>query len=109
MRWRMAELFELADTGQRDRLGNRVTERRSLGRVRVRVAPWGLTATDNEGNGYKACDLTLVTTAPISTVRRAALARLPVGEGGETFEVSQVSDLGRRRALSCARQKGARA
>lgn len=102
MRWRVAELFELADTGRRDRLGNRVTERRSLGRARVRAAPWGVVATANEGNGYDACDLTLVTTAPLATVRRADELTL----GGETFGVRQVSDLGRRRALSCARQKG---
>lgn len=107
MRWRMAELFELADTGRRDRLGNRVTERRSLGRVRVRTAPWGAVATESEGNGYTSCDLTLVTTAPLATVRRAALVRLPVGEGGEAYEVVQATDLGRRRAISCVRRKGA--
>lgn len=103
----MAELYELSDTGRRDRLGNRVRESRSLGRVRVRAAPWGLTATENEGNGYDACDLTLVTTAPVSTVRRADTLRFPVGKDGETYEVTQVSDLGRRRVLSCTRQKGA--
>lgn len=103
----MAELYELSDTGRRDRLGNRIRESRSLGRVRVRTTPWGLTATENEGNGYDACDLTLVTTASVSTVRRADTLRFPVGKDGETYEVTQVSDLGRRRVLSCARQKGA--
>ena len=107
MRWRYAELYELADTGTRDAMGNRVRESRSLGRVRVRTAPWNEVATDNEGNGYDACDLTLVTTAPASTVRRADTLRFPVGAGGDTYEVSQITDLGRRRAISCARQKGA--
>lgn len=102
----MAELYELSDTGRRDRLGNRVRESRSLGRVRVRTTPWGLTATENEGNGYRACDLALVTTAPVATVRRADTIRFPVGQDGETYEVSQVSDLGRRRSLYCTRQKG---
>lgn len=104
MRWRTAELLALADTGERDRLGNRVTKPTSLGTVRVRAAPWGVAATDNEGNGYGACDLTLVTTAPTAVVRRAVALRL----GGEDYEVTRVSDLGRRRAISCSRRKGGR-
>ena len=103
----MAELFELADTGRRDRLGNRVTERRSLGRVRARAAPWTQTAAAEEGNGYLACDLTLVTTAALATVRRAALVLFPAtGGDARAYEVVQVSDVGRRRAVHCARQKG---
>jgi hypothetical protein len=101
----MAELFELADTGKRDRLGNRVTERTSLGKVRVRVAPFGVMPTENEGNSYAASDLTLVTTAKAEVARRASL----VSFDGSVYGVSRVTDLGRRRAISCSRQKGATA
>lgn len=99
----MAELLEEADTGRRDALGNRVRERAPLGRVRVRVAPSNLLLVTEEGNAHTQADLTLVTTAPMDTVSRATLLVI----AGGTYEVTQRTDLGRRRALSCSRRKGA--
>lgn len=106
MMWRMAELIELRDTGKRDKLGNHIKERVVLGIARVRVCPVGVLATPNEGNDYKAGDLTLITITPLKTALRASLVRFPVTEPSNVYEVVQVSELGRRRVLTLRLQKG---
>lgn len=106
MKWRMCELIELRDTGKRDKLGNRVKERIVLGTARVRVCPVGVLATPDEGNDYKAGDLTLITITPLKTALRASLVRFPITEPSNVYEVVQVSELGRRRVLTLRLQKG---
>lgn len=106
MMWRMCELIELADTDARDKLGNRVLSRRVLTTTRARVCPASLVETQNEGNDYAACDLTLITTAPAELALRASLVRFPVIDAGDVFEVIHVSDFGRRRVLSLKKLKG---
>lgn len=106
MKWRMCELIELADTDARDKLGNRVLSRRVLTTTRARVCPASLVETQNEGNDYTACDLTLITTAPAELALRASLVRFPVIGAGDVFEVIHVSDFGRRRVLSLKKLKG---
>lgn len=106
MKWRMCELIELRDTGKRDKLGNHVKERVMLGTARVRVCPVGVLATPNEGNDYKAGDLTLITITPLKTALRASLVRFPITEPSNVYEVVQVSELGRRRVLTLRLQKG---
>ncbi len=106
MRWRMCELIELRDTGKRDKLGNHIKERVVLGTARVRVCPVGVLTTPNEGNDYKAGDLTLITITPLKTALRASLVRFPVTEPSNAYEVVQVSELGRRRVLTLRLQKG---
>ena len=106
MMWRMAELIELKDTGKRDKLGNHIKERVVLGTARVRVCPVGVLTTPNEGNDYKAGDLTLITITPLKTALRASLVRFPVTEPSNVYEVVQVSELGRRRVLTLRLQKG---
>ena len=96
MKWRMCELIELADTDARDKLGNRVLSRRVLTTTRARVCPASLVETQNEGNDYAACDLTL----------RASLVRFPVIDAGDVYEVIHVSDFGRRCVLSLKKLKG---
>ena len=106
MKWRMCELIELRDTGKRDKLGNRVKERIVLGTARVRVCPVGVLATPDEGNDYKAGDLTLITITPLKTALRASLVRFPITEPSNVYEVIQVTELGRRRVLTLRLQKG---
>lgn len=106
MRWRMCELIELRDTGKRDKLGNHIKERVVLGTARVRVCPVGVLATPNDGNDYKAGDLTLITITPLKTALRASLVRFPITEPSNVYEVIQVSELGRRRVLTLRLQKG---
>ena len=106
MKWRMCELIELRDTGKRDKLGNHIRERVVLGTARVRVCPVGVLATPNEGNDYKAGDLTLITITPLKTALRASLVRFPTTEPSNVYEVVQVSELGRRRVLTLRLQKG---
>lgn len=106
MKWRMCELIELRDTGKRDKLGNHIKERVVLGTARVRVCPVGVLATPNEGNDYKAGDLTLITITPLKTALRASLVRFPITEPSSVYEVVQVSELGRRRVLTLRLQKG---
>lgn len=106
MKWRMCELIELRDMGKRDKLGNRVKERIVLGTARVRVCPVGVLATPDEGNDYKAGDLTLITITPLKTALRASLVRFPITEPSNVYEVIQVSELGRRRVLTLRLQKG---
>ena len=102
----MCELIELRDTGKRDKLGNHIKERVVLGTARVRVCPVGVLTTPNEGNDYKAGDLTLITITPLKTALRASLVRFPVTEPSNAYEVVQVSELGRRRVLALRLQKG---
>ena len=106
MKWRMCELIELADTDARDKLGNRMLSRRVLTTTRARVCPASLVETQNEGNDYAACDLTLITTVPVELALRASLVRFPVIDAGDVFEVIHVSDFGRRRILSLKKLKG---
>lgn len=106
MKWRMCELIELRDTGKRDKLGNHIKERVVLGTARVRVCPVGVLATPNDGNDYKAGDLTLITITPLKTALRASLVRFPITEPSNVYEVIQVSELGRRRVLTLRLQKG---
>ena len=106
MMWRMAELIELKDTGKRDKLGNHIKERVVLGTARVRACPVGVLATPDEGNDYKAGDLTLITITPLKTALRASLVRFPITEPSNVYEVIQVSELGRRRVLTLRLQKG---
>ena len=106
MKWRMCELIELRDTGKRDKLGNHIKERVVLGTARVRVCPVGVLATPDEGNDYKAGDLTLITITPLKTALRASLVRFPITEPSNVYEVIQVSELGRRRVLTLRLQKG---
>ena len=105
MMWRMAKLIELKDTGKRDRRGNHIKERVVLGTARVRVCPVGVLATPNDGNDYKAGDLTLITIT-LKTALRASLVRFPTTEPSNVYEVVQVSELGRRRVLTLRLQKG---
>lgn len=102
----MCELIELRDTGKRDKLGNHIKERVVLGTARVRVCPVGVLATPNEGNDYKAGDLTLITITPLKMALRASLVRFPIAEPSNVYEVVQVSELGRRRVLTLRLQKG---
>ena len=106
MKWRMCELIELRDTGKRDKLGNHIKERVVLGTARIRVCPVGVLATSNEGNDYKAGDLTLITITPLKTALRASLVHFPITEPSSVYEVVQVSELGRRRVLTLRLQKG---
>lgn len=77
-----------------------------MGTVRVRVAPWGAVPTENDGNDYSATTLTLVTTAPLSKVRGAETLTCSAGGEFAAYAVTGISDLGRRRAISCSRTKG---
>lgn len=106
MRWRVAELFAMDETRERDALGNPVRARRSLGVVPVRVSPFGQALTDSPGNAYRASSLTLVTPAPLSSVRGAEYVRSDVSGETETYRVTQLSDVGRWRLLSATRTKG---
>ena len=106
MMWRMCELIELADTDTRDKLGNRVLSRRVLITTRARVCPASLIETQNEGNDYAACDLTLITTVPAELALRASLVRFPVIGAGDVYEIVQVRDFGRRRVLVLKKLKG---
>ncbi|MCH4181369.1 MAG: hypothetical protein LKF44_08270 [Atopobiaceae bacterium] len=101
----MAELFATQTTG-RDRLGNLTGSSVSIGKVRVRIAPWSTVPTENDGNDFDSTALTLVTTAPLPKLRAAETLACSVGGRKETYSVSGVSDLGRRRAISCSRMKG---
>lgn len=104
MRWARAELFELADTGERDALNDRVRERRSLGETLVRHTPYGGQSAESDGNAYEDAPMTFVTPAPMETVRRAALAVM----GGETYRVTGRADLGRWRVVTLMRERGER-
>ena len=106
MKWRMCELIELADTDARDKLGNRVLSRRVLATTRARACPASLVETQNEGNDYAACDLTLITTVPAELALRASLVRFPVIGAGDVYEIVQVRDFGRRRVLVLKKLKG---
>lgn len=106
MRWRMCELIELADTNTRDKLGNRVLSRRVLTTTRARACPASLVETENEGNDYTACDLTLITTVSAELALRASLVRFPVIDAGDVYEIVQVRDFGRRRVLVLKKLKG---
>ena len=109
MKWRMCELIELRDGGLRDEMGNRVLEKETLGTARVRMCPPGVLATSNEGNDYKAGDMTIITIAPLKIALRASYVRFPSVDPDMFYEVIHVSDLGRRRILSLKKQKGAKA
>lgn len=102
MRWRVAELFELAPTGGRDALGNPVVERRSLGECMVRQTPYGSERVENAGNGYSDAPLMVVTPKPLKAVRTASEAVL----GGIRYRVTGASDLGRMRLLALQETKG---
>lgn len=103
MRWRIAELFEAAPTGERDALGNPVTERRSLGECMVRATPYGGERVENAGNGYFDAPLMFCTPKPVKAIGTASEAVI----GGRAYRVTGVSDLGRMRLIALQEEKGA--
>lgn len=101
MMWRNASLLGETPTEQRDKLGNLVYKLSEPTQIKVRVAPLSLMVTQNEGNDYTGVDLLLLTLAPMDKTKAAKLLRF----GGDIYEIVTVTDLGRRRAISCRRRK----
>lgn len=101
MRWRIARLYELAETGARDVLNDRVREVRPIGEAMVRATPYGGTSAESESNPYTDGPMTFATPAAWALVRRAAYAEL----GGERMRVTGRADLGRMRVITLAREE----
>lgn len=101
MRWQKCQVYSSLDTGKRDRLGNKIIERKELGVIPVRVAPVNLLANPLDGNAFIQADLTLVTVA--APTELSGVQSLVFDD--ETYRVSQFTDLGRRRVLSCTKEK----
>lgn len=100
MRWRIARLYELAETGERDALNDLVRETRPIGEAMVRATPYGGASAESDGNPYEDGPMTFATPAAWSLVRRAAYAEL----GGERLRVTGRADLGRMRVVTLARE-----
>ncbi len=108
MRWLKATFYSMVDSGERDRLGNRKRTRTRTCEASVRVTPYGTGLSDVEGNPYRDGTLTLVTMVSLSKISGACDVEVtsPTGEV-ERYAVTRVSDLGRRRVVTCSREKGA--
>lgn len=108
MRWLKASFYAMVDSGERDRLGNRKRTRTRTCEASVRPTPYGTGPTDVEGNPYHDGTLTLVTMVSLAKISGACDVEVtsPTGEV-ERYAVARVSDLGRRRVVTCSREKGA--
>lgn len=108
MRWLKATFYSMVDSGERDRLGNRKRTRTPTCQASVRVTPWGAGPSDVEGNPYQEVTLTLVTMTSAARLAGACDVEVTSPTGGvERYAVTRVSDLGRRRVITCSREKGA--
>lgn len=100
MRWLIAHLYGVRDTGRTDPLGVPETERADLGEAMVRSVPMAESLRHPDGeNPYRENERAFATPIPL---KRAQAASVAVVEG-IAYDVTGAADTGRMRLITARR------